>query len=92
MLQGVIALWRTAAVSLLLSGACCMLQAPISALLTSNPELGPSPVSVSISAVNANVRTSAGALCTAECVPGGYIRTLIHRTMFKVIFCAFCTT
>lgn len=44
----------------------------IALLLTSNPELGPSPVSVSISAVNANVKAGAGAVCTVEFVPAGY--------------------
>lgn len=46
-------------------GARCMLQA---ALLTSHPELGPAPVSVSISALNASVKTSAGAVSTVEFV------------------------
>ena len=49
-----------------------MLQAAVSAPLTTNPELGPSPVSVSASAVNANVEAGAGAVCTVEFVPAGY--------------------
>lgn len=44
------------------------------ALLTNNPELGSSPVSVSAPAVNTNVGTNAGAKCTAEfgAYLGGY--------------------
>lgn len=68
------------------------------ALLINNPELGPSPVSVSAPAVNTNVETNAGAKCTAEF--GAYLgglqrlrgRLLIYKTVLKVIISEFRTS
>ncbi len=62
-----------------------MLQAAASALLTSNPELGPSPVSVSVSPVNANVKTRAEALCTAEFMSGSHTRRLTGVFRFSFV-------
>lgn len=59
-----------------------MLQATISALLTSNPELGPS-VSVSISAVNASVKTSRGALITAGFIP--YRVAVVRKSSVSIV-------